>query len=328
MNVSVIIPYWKREKQIELILDSLASQTRDDMQMEVLICDSHSGGGIDTIVDAAQKRYPELTLRHLHCENIVAQKRNTGIAEASHDLLIFLDDDCIPHPDYINKVLSEMKGVTGEILCGEVRFPSEMVESSNYYRYRDSKHPYYKQLADRTLDHWSFVSMNMAVKKTDLTDANLFYDERFIGYGCEDHEFPWRIIKSGLRIRMADFCIDHHEYDGDIVKYKRKIFCMARDGMYMLANIAPEIVKSHRRLAWIESIYFKKTMRNWLLRVAIQLVFNRGLSRVIEIALKKTDGNRKFYSTKLYRYVLLSDYLAGVRSRDGRLKVAGRGWYD
>ena len=328
MNVSVIIPYWKREKQIELVLQSLAKQVPQGMQFEVLVCDSHSGDRVGDIIRQAQVTYLNMTIRHLQSENIVAQKRNDGIRHASHELLIFLDDDCVPRPDYLQNVLSDLDKVEGGILCGEVRFPEGMVRESNYYRYRDSKHPKFLDNPFRALDQWSFVSMNMVVRKADLAESKLFYDERFIGYGCEDHEFPWRLLKSGLPIRMGSFCIDHHEYDGDIAKYKRKIFCTARDGMYMLANIAPEIVKSHKKLAWIESIYHKKTLLALVARMGVAMIFNTHVSRLIEVMLKKTDGQPSLYWPKLYRYVLLSDYLAGVRSRDGRLKAAGRGWYD
>lgn len=328
MNLSIIIPYWKREKQLELVLQSLAMQVPPGVLVEILVCDSHSGDRVGEIIRQAQINYSNMTVRHLQSENIVAQKRNDGIRNASHELLIFLDDDCVPRSDYLHNVLADFEKVDGGILCGEVRFPDDMVSGSNYYRYRDSKHPKFVEMPFGALDQWSFVSMNMVVRRDDLAGAQLFYDERFIGYGCEDHEFPWRLLKSGLQIRMGSFCIDHHEYDGDIVKYKRKIFCTARDGMYMLANIAPEIVKSHRKLAWIESIYRKNTLSAWIARTAIAVAFNSYVSGLTEILLKKIDTIQSLYCPKLYRYVLLSNYLAGVRSRDGRLKVAGRGWYD
>lgn len=330
MNISIIIPYWKREKQIELMFSSLARQIPSGIEVEVLVCDSHSGGRIDDIVATAQAVYPSLNIRHLQCANIVAQKRNVGMRHARHELLIFLDDDCVPRADYLEHVLANRKTVDGGVLCGEIRFPQELVGASNYYHYRDSKHPTFASLPFRQLNQWNFVSMNMVAKKSDLVDAGLFYDERFIGYGCEDHEFPWRLLRGGLTINMGSFCIDHHEYDGDIVKYKRKIFCTARDGMQMLVSLSPEIVRSHRKLKLIEDIYRLKKLPALAARAALAVLFNSHASRAIESFLQKTDGNRKLYFPRLYRYVLLCDYLAGVRSRQHRLTAAGveRGWYD
>ncbi|KAB8065996.1 glycosyltransferase [Janthinobacterium violaceinigrum] len=330
MNISIIIPYWKREKQIELMFSSLAEQIPSGVEAEVLVCDSHSGGQIEEIIMRAQEVHPCLNIRHLQCENIVAQKRNVGIREARHDLLIFLDDDCVPQADYLKNVFLDVGNNPGVILCGEIRFPASLVGGSNYYRYRDSKHPTFSSRPFRELDQWSFVSMNMVAKKRDLIQAGLFYDERFIGYGCEDHEFPWRILKAGMKIRMGRFCIDHHEYDGDIVKYKRKIFCTARDGMYMLSCLAPEIVHSHRKLRMIETIYSVKGISTVLARTLFSILFNRYLCRAVELFLQKTDAKRNFYFSRAYRYVLLCNYLAGVRSREDRLTQAsvGAGWYD
>ena len=330
MNISIIIPYWKREKQIELMFSSLAEQMPLDVEAEVLVCDSHSGGEIEEIISHARKIYPCLNIRHLHCENIVAQKRNVGMREARHELLIFLDDDCVPQADYLKNVFFDVEKYPGDILCGEIRFPINMVNDSNYYRYRDSKHPTFSSRPFRELDQWSFVSMNMVAKKSDLMQAGLSYDERFIGYGCEDHEFPWRILKAGLNIKMGRFCIDHHEYDGDIVKYKRKIFCTARDGMYMLSCLAPEIVLSHRKLSMIETVYSGKKFPAILARVILSVLFNRYFCRTIESFLQKTDKKINFYFPRAYRYVLLCNYLAGVGSREHRLTEAniGAGWYD
>ncbi|NMM26339.1 MAG: glycosyltransferase [Glaciimonas sp.] len=329
MNISIIIPYWKREKQIDLIFSSLAKQVPKNIEVEVLICDSNSGGDIDKIIYRAQCRYKNLSIKHIQCENIVSQKRNIGIRNAAGDLLIFLDDDCVPNANYFDNIFSDLKFVNGGVLCGEVRFPEYLVNASNYYRYRDSKHPTFISYPYKSLDQWSFVSMNMVVKRDDFVNSQLFYDERFIGYGCEDHEFPWRLLKSNLKIHMGSFCIEHHEYDGDITKYKRKIFCTARDGMYVLANIAPDIIKSHNNLEFIESIYSNKKLFPTLMRTISIFLFNDYISNVIEIFLKKTDKNPKMYFPKMYKYVLLCSYLSGVRSRDEKFKKIdlGQGWY-
>lgn len=169
--------------------------------------------------------------------------------------------------------------------------------------------------------------MNMVVKRTQLLDSSILYDERFIGYGCEDHEFPWKLLKKNIKIRMGSFCIEHHEYNGDISKYKRKIFCTARDGMYVLSKIAPEIIRSHKKLNFIESIYSGKYNLSLIFRFIGIIFFNKYLSDVAEMLLKKSDGNKKMYFPSIFRYVLLCAYLSGVKSRDNKLKNIGKDWY-
>ncbi|EFI7510462.1 TPA: glycosyltransferase family 2 protein, partial [Escherichia coli] len=243
MNISVIISVWKRPVQLELILSELDSQAKDNsLHLEVIVSDSHSGKEIDDVVADNIHKKKNINIIHQHTKNILSAKRNFGASLAHGDYLIFLDDDCIPASGYISSLLNYLKKMNSKsVLCGEVRFENELIETSNYYRYRNSLHPKFSDSHDISMNAWTFVAMNCVLDRKAFSSGIVSYNENFIGYGCEDHEFGWQLEKNDFKIIFADFKILHHEYSGDIEGYTKKIRATARDGMNVLSKVRPEM---------------------------------------------------------------------------------------
>ncbi|RJT27294.1 glycosyltransferase family 2 protein [Buttiauxella izardii] len=315
MLLSVVIPVWKRVIELSLILNELNKQAAlNDIKLEVILCDSHSGIEIEKIIDDAINELNSLTIRHLHTENIVAAKRNLGIKKSSGQYLIFLDDDCIPGEDFLNDVVHIVNNYKeNTVYCGEVRFVKELVNNSNYYRYRDSRHPKYSDDEMLILNEWTFVSMNCLISRDILERTQILYNENFLGYGCEDHEFPWQLMNSGVNIIMSKQMILHHEHGGDIIKYSNKIRSTARDGMLALSIECPELFASNKKINAIENIFIKSKS---IFSKIIKKVLSEYLALRIAKLLIKNDRNKIFYIPLLYRYILLCSYLKGCQERE------------
>jgi glycosyltransferase involved in cell wall biosynthesis len=95
MTISVVIPAYNGERTIEMTLASVFVQTvRAD---EILILDDGSSDRTASIVSSYQE-----PVRLLRQENRgVAPSRNTLCAEAQGDLIAFLDQDDLWHPEYL-----------------------------------------------------------------------------------------------------------------------------------------------------------------------------------------------------------------------------------
>jgi glycosyltransferase involved in cell wall biosynthesis len=94
-RVSVVVPVKDGEGTLGVLLDALAAQTRP--ADEVLVVDN---GSSDRTVELA-KGHPAVT-RVLHEPRPGSYAaRNTGLAEASGDLLAFTDGDCKPTPGWL-----------------------------------------------------------------------------------------------------------------------------------------------------------------------------------------------------------------------------------
>ncbi len=104
--VSVVVPTYDRPEQVERLLAGLDLQTLAPDRFEVVLADDGSA------------RPPEPG-RHAYAVRVVRQEddgfraaaaRNLGGAAASGEVLAFLDQDVVPAPDYLARVLDATSG--------------------------------------------------------------------------------------------------------------------------------------------------------------------------------------------------------------------------
>lgn len=97
MTISVIIPVYKVEKYVRRCLESVIVQESDDFHIECLIVDDCSPDGSMSIVQDVIDHYQGVGITfHVirHEKNMgLSAARNSGIASATGDYLIFIDSD-------------------------------------------------------------------------------------------------------------------------------------------------------------------------------------------------------------------------------------------
>jgi len=167
---------------------------------------------------------------------------------------------------------------------------------------------------DKILDYKSIVTMNMSIRRRNIIDNNLFFNEEFIGYGMEDNEFGYRANKIGFNIVSNSLGIIHLE-NGDGMDYSKKIYHTARDGVKRFKNVYPEAVEG---LAY--SFYFEEDYphKNVLMRLALKvfrLFFSVNLATILLHVLLFTDILKVPFIRVLYKYAYASYYLKGVKDR-------------
>lgn len=92
MKVSVVVPAYDSEKYIREALDSVLSQTYENL--EIIVVDD---GSSDHTPEIVRTHHP--MIRHIGQKNGGAAKaRNLGIGEASGEMIAFLDSDDIRFP--------------------------------------------------------------------------------------------------------------------------------------------------------------------------------------------------------------------------------------
>jgi GT2 family glycosyltransferase len=112
MRISVIIPTKNRKEDLQSTLEDLAAQTR--RPDEVLIVDQSP-------IPSFEPSGVQIAVNYIHAPNIsgAATARNVAMDCAIGDLWIFLDDDVILEPQYIDEIVRaytpEIAGVSGII---------------------------------------------------------------------------------------------------------------------------------------------------------------------------------------------------------------------
>ena len=110
--VSVIVATYKREKELENALKSLAQQTYP--HMEIVLVDDNGNDEwnikVSKIVDSFRNAYPNIALKCLvnNPNQGSAKARNIGINAANGYYITFLDDDDIYLPDKVRQQVEFM----------------------------------------------------------------------------------------------------------------------------------------------------------------------------------------------------------------------------
>lgn len=114
---SVVIPLYNKQEHIKSTIESVLAQTFKDF--EVVIVDD---GSTDRSVEVIHKNFNDPRIRILSQRNAgVSAARNTGIENAAHEYVAFLDADDEWKPDYLASKATLIE-----------KYPDAIVYASNY----------------------------------------------------------------------------------------------------------------------------------------------------------------------------------------------------
>lgn len=180
--VSVVMPTYNRKKVLEQTLLAYDRQSFSPEEFEVIVIDDGSSDGTEEMVLRLKVSYPLIYIKQINQGSAVA--RNTGVKKARGEVILFVDDDGLPHIDFVKEhYLAHQKKeriiVRGPIIntsCLEVR--------------------------DREILPWLHFSMNffctanVSIKMKSFLETG-FFDPRF--RRRQDAEYGVRLRKIGIR---------------------------------------------------------------------------------------------------------------------------------
>ena len=102
LDVSVVVPTYNRGPQLEALLTSLLDQDAGGLAYEIVVVDNNSTDDTRKIVEAVAGGDPQGRLRYVfEPRQGVSYARNTGVAHTTAPIIVFLDDDGVPGPDWV-----------------------------------------------------------------------------------------------------------------------------------------------------------------------------------------------------------------------------------
>lgn len=126
VKVSVIVPCFNAEKYISKALDSLLSQTLDDM--EIIVINDGSSDNSKEIIDEYYKKYPD-KIRVYHQENKgIASVRNYGLSLVNGEYFGFLDSDDYTKSDMYFKMYAKAKETDADMVVSNFMWVSDKKE--------------------------------------------------------------------------------------------------------------------------------------------------------------------------------------------------------
>ena len=209
-KVSVIVPIYNVEKYLEKCINSLLSQTLEDIQI-ILVND----GSRDNSGNIAREYEKNNKNRIIYVEKEnggLSDARNYGLKYATGDFIAFLDSD-----DYIEKnAYEEMYNKAIEenadyVECDFIwEFPNK-IRVDKQYPYKNKK---------EMLSFVRVVAWNKLIKRQLITDNNLEFSK---GLRYEDVEFTYKLIPFVNKFAYVDKPFIHYvQREGSIANVQNE----------------------------------------------------------------------------------------------------------
>jgi len=235
--VSIIIPTFNEEKNIERLLLSIKEQSYK--KIEVIVVDDGSCDNTKLKVKNAKLGRELRFFEREHAERSV--QRNFGAKKAKGKYLIFLDADMELHKGLIASIVKKMK--SGRY--GALIIPERTAGESFLARVRRFERDMYR--GDAT------VEVARAFPKKIFKEFG-GYDENLTG--AEDYDLPYRISKSHKVGWSGSYLIHHEERLTLRDLLRKKYYYASRSTSY--AGKHPELILTQGTI-----LFRKAYLRNW-----------------------------------------------------------------
>jgi GT2 family glycosyltransferase len=200
MDTAIVIPTYERVAVLLETLRALAKVSYPSGQWEAVVVDDGSRPETLATIDAWIKEAgaPVRLLRQAHRGPAAA--RNLGAREAAGSVLIFLDNDCLVPPEFIERHLHVLRTNPGSWVVGRLVHP-QALRSTPFGRYRDDCwEAFHRSHAEGLVSETAgMTAANLALPAADFARLGGF-DESFSIASCEDWDLAWRARAVGIRV--------------------------------------------------------------------------------------------------------------------------------
>lgn len=213
LRVSIVIPAYNAQQTIAHTIQALLSQTYSD-SIEIIVVDDGSTDRTSQIVQSFAE------IKYIRQDNAgPAAARNKGASASKGVFILFTDSDCIPHKNWIEKMigsfLEEKIGVVSGSygIANPKNLLARCIHQEILFRHQTLM-PRYPRV---------FGSYNFAVRRHVFFEAGGF-DESYRRASGEDNDLSYKIPKKGYRIYFARDALVDHYHPTRIKKYIEEQF--------------------------------------------------------------------------------------------------------
>lgn len=272
-RICILIPTHDRKDILQETLRRLAAQTCPPDLFEVIVIDGGSEDGTDRLMASLAGSFP-YRLKSLRQGNLgPGSNRNLGIRHAEAEILLFINDDVLPAPDFVQRHLEyheKWPEAHWAVLGRVVQDPGvQMTPFSRFFE------PFaFSTIGKREeLDFRYFWTCNLSVKRSFLLQHGIFSESvRYPAH--EDVELGYRLEQKGLRIRYCPEALGHHHH---FMTFERECKHQYEMGYYF--HLLWKNVRDWRLYEWIPLICWqmpRPLLAKRLARHAARLIlFNR-----------------------------------------------------
>jgi GT2 family glycosyltransferase len=215
-DISVIIPTCNRNRELQRCLAALSAQTYTGNGFEVIVVDDGSDSSLEPVIAPYRDC---LNIQLIEQENAgPARARNTGVRHAAGTLLVFTDDDCEAHPEWLAALDARCRQKPECLIGGRTAngLPDNLYSTASQCLL-DYLYEYYGTSDTRAIHTPTsapafFASNNLAVPAAAFRELGGF-NESFLLAAGEDREFCDRWQEAGRDLVGADEAKIQHFHD-------------------------------------------------------------------------------------------------------------------
>lgn len=235
----MVIPCYGRAQLLVRGLEALTRQTLARSEFEVIAVDDGSPEPIEPVVRRFLARLPLTVLRKPN--GGLAAARTFGAARAVNEILLFMDDDIVPGPEFLRRHLEVHESRPRAVALGALPHPTDVTQTPFLYYLERILH-YDLFLRFGSIDKIPLPPLNgnSSIRREEFFAIG-GYDPHFAGYGGEDTELGYRLLKAGFEFVYAPEAVGVHYHVKDFAAYKRD---MHASGVTMVSIVRkhPEVL--------------------------------------------------------------------------------------
>ncbi len=192
-TITVVIPTLNDET-LPGTLEAVLRQTRPADEIVVVGRDE----------EGVTKRFPQVTFVDTGRPVCAAAARNRGMRATRGDIIVFIDSDCIPDLDWLERHrLAHAAGA--EVVGGGVS-----LAGANYWAQSDNVSMFHDFVTDHPAGERPLLpTLNLSVRRS-VIDAVGYMDESFPGAAAEDADWTIRISLAGHVLHFDPTAVVRH----------------------------------------------------------------------------------------------------------------------
>jgi GT2 family glycosyltransferase len=225
-RVTVVVPTYNRREGVLRCLRGAFGACKGVREVTFHVVDDGSDDGTPDALVGLKSERPTNVKLHLHQQDHggAGAARNTGFRAADTDLVVFLDDDCVPEPGWLQPFLDAPweKGLGG--VGGKIVSPTQDGPVARYCRHIGMNE--FPSGADTQglgsgEGSLNFINTANCAYRRECLEAVGGFEPLFTGAGGEDHDLAWRVCLLGTRLAYCPDSVVSHYHREDLEGFKK-----------------------------------------------------------------------------------------------------------
>ena len=283
-KISVIVPVYKVEKYLHKCVDSIISQTYENL--EIILVDDGSPDNCPQICDEYAKKDSRIRVIHKENEGISAT-RNTGIQAAQGEYIGFIDSDDYVAPQMFEKLYNAIKKHDADIsIC-------------NFY-YTDDNGNILDKDDIRLPIKDEYISGNKVLSEKFFMDKRHYW---IVPWNKLYRREVLKNVKYPVGKVHEDEDVAAHIYHGNMVECisDRLIYYVQRQGSIMSEKDSEKCINKTEAFINLSKFYIENKYNNEVIFISLNTINQYMKNNYVYLKSRKKENG---YNVKEYRKIL------------------------